>query len=226
MNWEKSKALTPLERDFLEVFFALEKRFFLTGGAALGIFYLQHRVSYDLDLFTTEQADWHEVENECRECASRIGATARSITASPLFRRLEIVRGGEREVVDLVAEKALQIDECKNEFGSIRVDTLREIGVNKITMLVSRCEPKDLFDLFCLEKHGFIIEDHFDEAKRKEGGMDPATIAYVLSETEPDASSLHLLMPLASEELQRYHQDLKKRMSAMAFPDPPRPRDG
>ena len=43
MNWEKSKALTPLKRDFLKAFFEREHRFFLTGGSALGIFYLQHR---------------------------------------------------------------------------------------------------------------------------------------------------------------------------------------
>ncbi len=49
MNWEKSKALTTLKRDFLCAFFARNNSFFLTGGSALGIFYLQHRYSYDLD---------------------------------------------------------------------------------------------------------------------------------------------------------------------------------
>jgi hypothetical protein len=29
MNWEKSRALTPLKRDFLIAFFAREQRFFL-----------------------------------------------------------------------------------------------------------------------------------------------------------------------------------------------------
>ena len=50
MNWEESKALTPLKRDFLKGFFDRGQSFFLTGGSALGIFYLQHRLSYDLDL--------------------------------------------------------------------------------------------------------------------------------------------------------------------------------
>ena len=54
MSWESSKALTPLKRAFLDAFFAENRSFFLTGGSALGIFYLDHRRSYDLDLFTTE----------------------------------------------------------------------------------------------------------------------------------------------------------------------------
>jgi hypothetical protein len=47
MSWEDSKACTPLKRDFLRAWFALESRYFLTGGSALGLFYLDHRRSYD-----------------------------------------------------------------------------------------------------------------------------------------------------------------------------------
>lgn len=53
MNWVESSACTPLKRDFLRTWFAQERRFFLTGGSALGLFYLDHRYSYDLDLFTS-----------------------------------------------------------------------------------------------------------------------------------------------------------------------------
>ncbi|MCP4151368.1 MAG: nucleotidyl transferase AbiEii/AbiGii toxin family protein [bacterium] len=62
MNWEKSKALTPLKYDFLVSFFKENNDFFLTGGSALGIFYFQHRFSYDLDLFTVINIDWRLLE--------------------------------------------------------------------------------------------------------------------------------------------------------------------
>ena len=52
MNWEKSKSLTPLKKDFLKSFFNKNQDFYLTGGSALSIFYFDHRFSYDLDLFT------------------------------------------------------------------------------------------------------------------------------------------------------------------------------
>ena len=56
MSWEDSKACTALKRDFLRSWFARERRYFLTGGSALGLFYLDHRRFYDLDLNFLEQA--------------------------------------------------------------------------------------------------------------------------------------------------------------------------
>jgi hypothetical protein len=44
--------LGPLQQKFLQAFFSKEKRFFLTGGAALAGFHLGHRETHDLDLFT------------------------------------------------------------------------------------------------------------------------------------------------------------------------------
>ncbi len=48
--------LTPLQREFLRLFAGLpdQERFYLTGGTALSEFYLGHRLSFDLDLFTNE----------------------------------------------------------------------------------------------------------------------------------------------------------------------------
>ena len=62
MSWEESKACTPLKRDFLRAWFALETRYFLTGGSALGLFYLDHRRSCDLDLFTTDEVEPADLE--------------------------------------------------------------------------------------------------------------------------------------------------------------------
>lgn len=92
MNWEESKALTSLKRDFLKGFFDRGQPFFLTGGSALGIFYLQHRLSYDLDLFTTDKRlDWRVLDNETRSIAGAIGAKCETITAVPSFRRYELM---------------------------------------------------------------------------------------------------------------------------------------
>jgi hypothetical protein len=49
-------ALSPFQRALLEAFFRRSPAFYLTGGAALAGFYLGHRRTEDLDLFTTEDA--------------------------------------------------------------------------------------------------------------------------------------------------------------------------
>ena len=46
-----SSKLTSLQLRILNAFFDGEDRFFLTGGAALSGFYLEHRETHDLDLY-------------------------------------------------------------------------------------------------------------------------------------------------------------------------------
>lgn len=127
MSWEDSKACTLLKRDFLRAWFAREERFFLTCGSALGLFYLDHRRSYDLDLFTSHEVDGKEVQNLVQRVAAQIEAECASFRTAPDFHRFRLTRREEREIVDVVVDRAPQLDPEKASFDGIRVDTLREI---------------------------------------------------------------------------------------------------
>jgi hypothetical protein len=140
MSWVDSKSCTPLKRDFLREWFAQEQRFFLTGGSALGLFYLDHRRSYDLDLFTTETAEAKEVQNLILRVSEKIGAHCTAVRSAPDFHRFKLARGDDREIIDVVVDRAPQVDALKASVDGIRVDTLREILANKLTTLVSRSE--------------------------------------------------------------------------------------
>ena len=219
MNWEDSKALTALKKDFLKAFFDRSQAFFLTGGSALGVFYLQHRLSYDLDFFTTdEHTEWHLLDNEIRSISAAIGTQCETITAAPTFRRYQLNRGTEREIVDFVVEMAPQLDPEKNKFGKLRVDTLREITVNKICTLIGRCEVKDLVDLFFLSRRGFTVREHFAEARQKEGGLDPAMISFILARTAISKVPDYVLEPLDLNELRTFVHALQLELAELAFP--------
>ncbi len=220
MNWEESKALTTLKRDFLKAFFERSQAFFLTGGSALGVFYLQHRLSYDLDFFTTdERIEWHLLDNDVRSISGAIGAECEAITAAPAFRRYALKRGAVREILDFVVEMSPQIDAEKERFGKVRVDTLREIAVNKICTLVGRCELKDLVDLFFLSKRGFLVREHLDEARRKEGGLDPAMLSFILARTTVDQVPDYVLEALDLDDLRNFVRNLQREFAELAYPD-------
>ena len=71
------------------------------------MFYLQHRISFDMDFFTTdEELEWHILDNEIRALSRSISAECTTITASPMFRRCELTRGAEQEILDFVIELA------------------------------------------------------------------------------------------------------------------------
>jgi hypothetical protein len=93
MIWEKSRALTPLKRDFLRRFCEQNEAFFLTGGSALGISCLDHRLSCAMDSCTRDASavNWRLLEN-------RISAVAIAIAASPEFCRVAADDGRARAV--------------------------------------------------------------------------------------------------------------------------------
>ena len=217
MKWAESKALTPLKRDFLRAFFSRNQAFFLTGGSALGIFYLQHRLSYDLDLFTTENVDWHMLDNQVCAIAAEIGAAYRKLSASPEFQRIQLQRAAEHELLDFVLERTPQLDVQKNSFDGIRVDTLQEMLVNKICTLLHRCEMKDLIDLYFLHRRGYRIPDYFEAATKKEGGLDPAMIAFLLSRVKIELPD-YLIEPVDLEDFTTFVRDLQKQILDSSFP--------
>lgn len=219
MSWEESKAATPLKRDFIKAFFDRDQSFYLTGGSALGIFYLEHRMSNDLDFFTSEKVNWHLLTNTVVDVCHDIGAEYETLSASPQFYRFKVTRLPYREVVDFVIERVPQIDEDKETFGNVRVDTLKEILVNKICMLVSRCEIKDLVDLYFLEKKGFELSRYIMEARRKEAGLDPAMISFLLSQTRIAVTPDYLIEPIELSELESLVRKLQKTFAEVSFPE-------
>jgi len=220
MSWENSKALTPLKRDFLRQFFERNQSFFLTGGSALGIFYLQHRRSYDLDFFTldTEHVNWHVLQNQVLAVAEAVGARCQSLTASPEFHRFQLTRDSESEILDFVIERVPQLDSQKEVFGIIRVDTLREIAVNKLCTLIGRCELKDLIDLYFLQQHGVDVLALFPQAQQKENGVEPAILSHLLSEVRVEQIPEYVLEPLEPAQLDAFIRQLQRSMAERAFP--------
>jgi len=208
--------LNKLQQELLEAFFVREHRFFLTGGAALVGFYLHHRQTLDLDLFTIED---HLEDGEAAlfDAAADVGAAVERLRTSTNFRRFLARRGNESVVVDVVRDLAPQIEVDKPVHGGIRMDSPREIMANKLCTLLSRGELRDLVDVRALEQAGHKVEEHIALAARKDAGLTPAQLAWVLSQLEigEDASPPG---GVSAEELREYLDDLARRLSEAAYP--------
>lgn len=218
MNWEESKACTPLKREFLRTWFAEEQRFFLTGGSALGLFYLDHRHSYDLELFTSDEVDGKEVQNLVLRVASQIGAECQAVRTAPDFHRFRLTRGEEREIIDVVVDRAPQLDTEKARFDGIRVDTLREILANKLTTLLSRTELKDVVDLYFLEQAGHDILYAIPDAQAKDGGWEPAMVSMLLDGLHVNELPAWMIRALTAEDLQAFLTRLRLAIADLALP--------
>jgi predicted nucleotidyltransferase component of viral defense system len=209
--------LTGLQRALLEAFFRRERRFFLTGGAALAGFYLHHRTTLDLELFTLDPEAFQAGRRVLETVVAELGATLEVRQHAPGFERVIVMGNGESVVVDLVLERVPQTAGPKRTIGTIEVDPIEEILANKLTAILARSEERDLVDLLYLERQGFKVEEALPAALAKDGGCTPAALAWVLSEIAiPDAA----LLPgaVTPADLRRFVADLVVRLRQAAFP--------
>ena len=202
--------LSALQRDLLREFFAREKSFFLTGGGALVGFYLGHRETEDLDFFSPPGTDLERADRAIGAAASACGAAVRSERIEPDFKRVQVRRGDESTLVDLVVDRAPMVDSIKREIDGIRVDTLREIAANNICTLVDRNETKDLRDMReLLKQDGIALRSALDDAAIKEGGADAGTLAWVLESFAPSGSE--------PTDLQDFRKELARQLREIEF---------
>ena len=142
--------------------------FYLTGGTALGRYYLNHRYSEDLDFFINKSEAFQEnVKNIGKVLENRFALLKDQSIIYDDYIRYYI----EDEEVILKIEFVNDIAyRCglPNTYKYGYIDTPLNILTNKITALVSRDEPKDVFDICSLAQHyGFNWLHVFSESKNK-----------------------------------------------------------
>lgn len=210
-------ALDRFQQEVLAAFFARQAGFFLTGGGALAGYYLDHRSTQDLDLFTVG-GSLDEAEANLAAVARELGADLEAVQTAPDFRRRLLRRESESVIVDLVLDRAAQIDSEKRRFGGVVVDSPEEIRANKLCTLLSRSELRDLADLRALEAAGYAVDAQaLRDAAKKDGGLTPAQLAWVLNDfrISSDAPAIGGATPAA---LSDYKAELIRRLIAQSSP--------
>jgi predicted nucleotidyltransferase component of viral defense system len=208
-------ALTDLQDQVLRRFFDRRDEFFLTGGAALAGFHLHHRVTHDLDFFTSADAI-DEGERTLRDVAESLSLDMETLRRSPDFRRFLLQGASEGVIVDLVKDASPQVLE-KMSIGRIVVDSPREILANKLCALLSRTEVRDLVDVARLEEAGFDPIAALHLAAKKDAGMTAGQLAWVLSGFPiPADEALQYGMP--RKDLHDFRESFVRKLTAAAFP--------
>ena len=210
--------LSPLQRRILDSVSAQLPGMFLTGGTALGAFYLGHRRSADLDLFTRERAAFDERVRQFVRLVQGMGLVVTPGAAGPGFRRFVSSDGKETVPVDLVLDTAAEVAAPTITPEGLVIDSLDDITANKLGAILGRAEVRDYVDLYFLAKAGKDPLAFVAAARRKDAGLDPAVLAFVLSEVRIRSAPEGLEKPVSAAELQAFIDDLRQRLARAAFP--------
>jgi predicted nucleotidyltransferase component of viral defense system len=201
------KILTPLQEEFIR-FFAktpIKDSFFLTGGTALSAFYLEHRISEDMDFFTEEEGQVPQVLPILQEIVSKLNA---QLEIKRSFRSyLEVFLTQEKGILrcDFALDSPYRLEKkiFKQEYG-IYVDNVLDISCNKLSALYDRSDPKDFVDIYFIDKEVIPFEKLVEEAKKKHIGMDNYWLAISLAKVEDISILPRMLKPITPDELKSF----------------------
>ncbi len=211
--------VAPLQQAFLQQFFSDQPEFFLTGGTALAGWYLFHRRSDDLDLFTVSDQAWSGARSRVRRVAAALDATLEEVRSEPGFHRYVLTpRSGASALVDCVRDQDLQIVTAKPVRDGICVDAIEDIICNKLAAIVSRTEIKDFVDLFCLHEKGYNLRKFVEPTQRKFGGIERGVLAASLSRFRLEASPEYMAAPLDPASVNAFLAGLAEDLALDAFP--------
>lgn len=168
MSGRDYRKLFPLQDKVLEALQPILDEFYLTGGTALGRFYLGHRFSEDLDFFVNSDSGF---QNKVKLIEKKL------INDFSLLREQTVLYEDFVRYFINFEESVLKIEFVNDvqyrsgkptnyKYGMI--DTPLNILTNKLTAIVSRDEPKDIFDICSIARsYSFNWINIFEEAKKK-----------------------------------------------------------
>ncbi|MGI0013829.1 MAG: nucleotidyl transferase AbiEii/AbiGii toxin family protein [Nitrososphaera sp.] len=197
--------LTQFQSNFLNAFFRLAQSFYLTGGTALSAFYLQHRHSVDLDLFTRDESAFEKAGDYVNAACVKLSIPFLPVEITSFFKHFRV--GPKENPLTLHFSKDVPFHiKPPNRFGEILVDSIEDITTNKICATLGRTEIKDLIDLYFLDKAGHSVAGYFELAQQKDGGLAYETLAYTLSQFKISKIPSFMIKLLTVDDLNQYQE--------------------
>lgn len=147
------KKLYALQDEVLKKVFEVEDEFYLTGGTALSRFYQEKRYSDDLDFFTNSSTRFNfAVKNILVELFKEFNIETELDSRD--FVRIKV--NGLLQV-DFVNDRVPRYKEPRVLENGYKIDSIENILSNKITAVIGRDNPKDIFDIYLISRY-YIID--------------------------------------------------------------------
>lgn len=184
--------LSGNQRKILDVISAdteICKFFYLSGGTALAEFYLQHRLSEDLDFFSEQEFDVQAIDVFFKK--NKIALGIEKIDFQQSFNRnlFFLYLKGDIIKTEFTYFPFPRIEAAMKKDG-LEIDSLLDIAVNKVFTIYQKPRSRDFIDLYLINKKtGWAIDDLVKKAKIKfDFHIDPLQLGsqFLLAESVKD----------------------------------------
>jgi predicted nucleotidyltransferase component of viral defense system len=212
--------LTAFQKAFLRLFARIpdQERFYLAGGTALAEYYLGHRLSFDLDLFTSEADLIIPFSYRIEQAAKSGGMEIAIVRRFASFVQFQVSQDENQLIVDLALDSPFRFALTELGDAGVMVNDFQDIQTDKTLAFFGRAEPRDAIDLyFLLQKTKF--DKLVEYARQKDTGFDLYWFAVALNRTVkyPDEITrwpVKMLIECDPVELKRTFHELAMRIMA------------
>lgn len=210
------KILTKIQKKTLDLIAksSLSKQFYFSGGTALAEYYLQHRLSEDLDFFCEEEFEPQSIYVIIKSYKAELNFQEIDFQSS-FNRNLFFLQfyGDQSLKLEFTYYPFQQVEPPTNRNG-ILVDSLIDIATNKLFTISQKPRGRDYFDLYSIIMHkDYSIERLRILAKQKfDWHVDPLQLASRLYEVDQHLDDPILTKTFNKETMSRFFRD-----AALAF---------
>ena len=167
MEYLDYRKLYLLQDEILNVVFQEDSEFYLTGGTCLNRFYWEKRYSDDLDFFTNFSDTFAYSVREIIDRITNAKYAIKKLVDSKDFIRIHVVKNGILLQIDFINDRVKRFGDFSHQQG-YKLDNPLNILSNKITAVIGRDNPKDVFDIYFIAQNAsFNWSDILAQAKEK-----------------------------------------------------------
>ncbi len=141
--------LYKLQDIVLKIIFSTETEFYLTGGTCLNRFFFNKRYSDDLDFFTNYSNQFSFSFKEILFLLSKNSLEYQLKVDAKDFKKILVIDKSQKLQLDFVNDRVKRFGAIISKEG-YNLDNIENILSNKITAVISRDNPKDVFDIFLI----------------------------------------------------------------------------
>jgi hypothetical protein len=201
-----TEVLYPLQDRVFRVATVYGNAIYLTGGTALARFHFRHRLSEDLDFFTTTD-DLKLIVADMMARLSNQGYAVEVERLELYFARCYVALDDVRLKIDFAREFNL-LGALEQTQSGIFVNPLEDIGANKISAFEDRAEMKDIVDLYYICRT-CSLDRLFELTDRKRAPVPYESLLTI--NTIGVSGRVLTTQPLAEQELTRFLDELRQR---------------
>lgn len=188
--------------------------FYLTGGTALAEFYLEHRLSEDLDFFSEQEFDPLFITSMLKKIQNQAGI--KKVSYEQSFNRNLFFLELENDTIktEFTYFPFTRID-TKKKFGDLYIDSLLDIAVNKIFTIYQKPRSRDFIDLYFILKQekSWKIDELVKKTQIKfDNYIDPLQLSSQFVKVEILKDYPHMIKKIDEKEWQGFFMDEAKKL--------------